>query len=195
MESPHSGVRKILLIIFRFLYTISRKGWLLFIWSLNESGETMIDSLYSLGFLGTQASLLSDISLSIILLTAILFTIGWRLIRKNHVEAHRCVQTAAAILNAVVVLGVMISFFVTVTLPGLSGKVFEGTYGVTTVHALVGLIGLVLGLYVVISSNKLLPRRFRFTNNKLIMRISYVLYMVATLLGVIVYIEAYAIGI
>ena len=155
----------------------------------------MIDSLYSLGYLGTQASLLSDISLTIILLTAILFTIGWRLIRKNHVEAHRWVQTAAAILNAVVVLGVMISFFVKVTLPGLPGKFIEGSYGVTTVHALVGLFGLVLGLYVVFSGNKLMPLRLRFTNNKLIMRISYVLYMVATLLGVIVYIDAYVIGI
>lgn len=155
----------------------------------------MIDFFYRPGFLGTRAILLSDISLTIMLLTAILFTIGWVLIRRKHTEAHRWVQTVAAVLNAVVVLGVMIGSFYGNILPGLPGKFFEGSYGVTTVHAFVGLIGLVLGIFVVLRGNNLVPKSLRFNNYKLFMRTSYALYMLATLLGVVVYIEAFIIGI
>lgn len=155
----------------------------------------MIDFLNRPGFLGTHAFLLSDISLILILLTAILFTIGRGLIRRNHVEAHRWVQTVAAIINAIVVLGVMINSFLVHILPGLPDKFFEGSYGVTTVHAFVGLIGLVLGIFVVLRGNQLVPQRLRFKNYKWFMRTSYALYMLATLLGVAVYIEAFVIGI
>jgi uncharacterized membrane protein YozB (DUF420 family) len=155
----------------------------------------MIDFLNHPGFLGTKAILLSDISLVLILLTAILFTIGWRLIRHDHVQAHRWVQTAAAALNAMVVLSVMIYSFYAHILPGLPGKFFEGSYGVTTVHALVGIIGLLLGIFVVLRGNRLVPLRLRFNNYRSFMRTSYALYMVATLLGVVVYVEAFIIGI
>lgn len=155
----------------------------------------MIDFFNRPGFLGTHATLLSDISLILILLTATLFTIGWRLIRHHHVEAHRWVQTVAAIINAVVVLGVMINSFFVHILPGLPEKFFEGSYGVTTVHAFVGSIGLVLGIFVVLRGNQLVPQRLRFKNYKWFMRTSYALYMLATLLGVAVYIEAFIIGI
>jgi uncharacterized membrane protein YozB (DUF420 family) len=64
------------------------------------------------GFLGTHASFISDLTLILILVTAILFTIGWRLARHKHFEAHRWVQTVAASLNAIVVLSVMIRSFV-----------------------------------------------------------------------------------
>lgn len=155
----------------------------------------MIDFLNRPGFLGTKAILLSDISLILIILTAILFTIGWILIRRHHVKAHRSVQTAAAALNAVVVLSIMIYSFIAHILPGLPVKFFEGSYGVTTVHAFVGFIGLVLGIFVVLRGNNLVPHKLRFNRYKLFMRISYALYMLATLLGVVVYIEAFIIGI
>lgn len=155
----------------------------------------MIDFLNHPGFLNTRATFLSDFSLILILLSAILFTIGWQLIRKKHIEAHRWVQTIAAGINAVVVLGVMIYSFIAHILPGLPGKFFEGSYGVSTVHAFIGFIGLVLGVFVVLRGNNLVPKSLRFKNYKWFMRVSYSLYMLATLIGVAVYIEAYMIGI
>jgi uncharacterized membrane protein YozB (DUF420 family) len=94
------------------------------------------------GFLGTCATTLSDLTLVLILFSAILFTIGWQLARHKHYEIHRWVQTVAASLNTIVVLSVMINSFVTHILPGMPGKLLEGDYGVTTVHAIVGTIGL-----------------------------------------------------
>jgi len=147
------------------------------------------------GFLGTHAINLSDLTLVLILFTAVLFTIGWQLARHEHYEIHRWVQTGAASVNAMVVLGVMINSFITHILPGIPGKLLQGDYGVTTVHAIIGAIGLVLGVFVVLRGNKLVPKALRFKNYKLFMRTSYTLYMLATFIGVIVYIEAFVIGI
>ena len=60
-------------------------------------------------------------------------------------------------------------------------------YTVTSAHAVLGLIGLVFGVFVTLRGNELVPGVLKFNNYKLFMRISYVLYMLATLLGVWVY--------
>ena len=150
--------------------------------------------LDQLGFLGTKAPVRSDITLVLILITTVLFTIGWQLALRKRYEAHRWVQTAAAILNAIIVLLAMINIFIIYILPGIPGKLLQGSYGATTVHGLVGAIGLLLGLFVVLRANKLVPKSLRFKNYKLFMRTSYSIYMLATLLGVVVYIMAYIIG-
>jgi uncharacterized membrane protein YozB (DUF420 family) len=147
------------------------------------------------GFLGTRATFRSDVTLILILVTAVLFTIGWRLAVRKRYEAHRWVQTLAVILNTLVVTFTMISSFLMHILPGIPGKLNEGDYAVTTVHALIGMAGLVLGVFVVLRANKLVPKALRFGNYKLFMRISYCLYMLATLLGVVVYIVVYVYGI
>lgn len=155
----------------------------------------MINFLNLPGFLGTHATVLSDLTLVLILFTVILFTVGWQLARHKRYKIHRWVQTSAVIINAIVVLGVMINSFVTHILPGIPGKLLQGDYGVTTLHAVVGSIGLLLGVFVVLRANKLVPKSLRFKNYKLFMRTSYALYMVATLLGVVVYVEAFILGI
>ncbi len=146
------------------------------------------------GFLGTNATFRPDVTLILILVTAVLFTIGWQLAIRKRYQAHRWVQTFSASLNAIVVLSPMISSFIIFILPGVPGKLLEGSYGVTTIHALVGMIGLVLGVFVVLRGNELVPKGLRFTNYKLFMRMSYLLYMAATLIGVIVYLVVYVGG-
>jgi len=147
------------------------------------------------GFLGTTATFHSDAALILILVTALLFTIGWQLAIRKRYEVHRWVQTSAVILNTLVVLFVMISSFLTHILPGIPGKLNQGDYAVTTVHALVGLVGLVLGVFIVLRGNQLVPKALRFSNYKPFMRTAYALYMLATLLGVVVYILVYVYGI
>ena len=155
----------------------------------------MINFINGPGFLGTHAPFISDLTLILILITAILFTIGWQLARHKHFEAHRWVQTSSATLNAVVVLVVMVRSFVLHILPGIPGKLLQGDYAVTTVHALVGATGLLSGIFVVLRGNGLVPQALRFKKYKPFMRTAYALYMAATLLGVIVYTEAFIIGI
>lgn len=143
------------------------------------------------GFLGTHAPLSSDLSLTLILFTAVLFTIGWRLAVGQHFVVHRWIQTSAAVLNAIVVLSWMVTSFLGNILPALPGKLLQNPFGVTTVHAAVGLLGTLLGLFVVLRGNELVPGALKFENYKLFMRPAYALYMLATLLGVTVYIATY----
>ncbi len=155
----------------------------------------MKDFLNGPGFLGTNAPFVSNLSLILILLTAILFTVGVQLARRRQYEAHRWVQTVAAVINAIVVLGVMVNSYLTHILPGIPSKLLEGDYAVTTVHAIIGAIGLLLGIFVVLRGNGLVPKALRFKNYKLFMRTSYALYMLATLLGVVVYVLTFVLGI
>lgn len=147
------------------------------------------------GFLGTHAPLISDLTLVLILLTALLFTIGWRQAVHQRFVTHRWIQTSAACLNAILVLAVMVRSFVVHILPGIPARLQQGDYAVTTVHAVIGLAGLLLGIFVVLRANKLMPEPLRFKNYKAFMRTSYVLYMLATLLGCLVYLEVYVLGI
>jgi len=146
------------------------------------------------GFLGTRAPFHSDLSLILVLITAVLFTVGWRLAVRKNFEAHRWIQTTAVILNTIAILLVMIPAFVIYILPGLPGKFLEGTYSITTVHAFIGTIGLLLGVFIVLRANRLVPKRLRFKNYKLFMRTSYGLYMLTTLIGVIIYVLVYITG-
>lgn len=146
------------------------------------------------GFLGTHAPFVSDLTLILILLAAVLFTIGALLARRKHFKAHCWTQTITAVINATVVLVVMVRSFVKNFLAGVLQKPLSGFNLVITIHAIVGVIGLLLGIYVVLQAHKILPAKMRFRNNKLFMRISYALYMLATLIGVVVYLGVYGIG-
>jgi len=151
----------------------------------------MNDLLQGPWLLGATAGFGANLSLAVMLLAAAMFTVGWRLAARGQLEAHRWVQTAAACLNAVLVLAWMVRSFVLYVLPEIPAKLGEGSYAITTVHAVVGAIGLVLGLFVVLRGNELVPQALRFTNYKPFMRWSYALYMLGTVMGVIVYVVLY----
>jgi uncharacterized membrane protein YozB (DUF420 family) len=155
----------------------------------------MSDFLTTPGFLGTKATLRSDLTLVLILITAVLFTFGFILARRKQFEAHRWVQTTSVILNTLVVLISMVTSYIIHILPGIPAKLSQGDYAVTTVHGLVGAIALLFGLFVMLRGNELVPKSLQFKNYKLFMRWAYTLYMLATLGGVIVYIIVFVYGI
>jgi uncharacterized membrane protein YozB (DUF420 family) len=155
----------------------------------------MMNILTLPGFLGTRATFLSDLSFVLILISSILFTIGWQLARHKHYAHHRWVQTLSVILNSSVVLSFMIRSFIIHILPGIPAKLKQGDYAVSTVHAIVGTIGLLLGLFVMLRGNELVPKTLRFKNYKRFMRTSYAFYMIATLLGIVEYTFVYILGI
>lgn len=147
----------------------------------------MDEFLHQPGFLGTHANLAADLTLLLILVSSALFTLGVALARQKRYTAHRWVQTSAAVLNAVLVLWMMLLPFRDFVAPGIPAKVGQPFYAISALHGLIGASGLLLGLFVVLRANGLAPKPLRFSNYKLFMRLSYGLYMLATLLGVLVY--------
>lgn len=143
-----------------------------------------------MGLLGTRASLGADIALLGSIAVAIAFTVGAWLARRGQYEAHRWVQTAAAVINLLLVLGIMI--------PSLAGVDAAENVGLPpsaflymTGHEILGASALLFGLFVVLRGNGLVPAALRFNNYKPFMRWAYGLYMAATLIGVAVYLVLY----
>jgi uncharacterized membrane protein YozB (DUF420 family) len=147
----------------------------------------MVELLHQPGFLGTSANFAADMTLVLSLLVAAALSAGFVLARRRDYRRHRVVQTVAALTNAVLVLWLMILPFRDFVAPGVPERLAERFYGVTTIHALVGGSALVLGLFVVLRANGLMPKPLRFRNYKAVMRVSYALYVLATLIGVFVY--------
>ena len=143
------------------------------------------------GFLGTRATFGPDLALVLILISSTMFTVGWQLAVHRHYDIHRWVQTSAAIINSSAVLAIMVGSFWGFTLPTLPAKIGQTVTQVTTVHAIIGAITFLLGVFVVLRANKLVPRAWRFKNYKLFMRTSYSLYMLTTLIGIGVYLLTY----
>jgi uncharacterized membrane protein YozB (DUF420 family) len=155
----------------------------------------MKDFLTTPGFLGTRATLRSDLTLVLTLLTAILFTYGFILARQKHYTAHRWLQTVTVIINSLVVVISMVTSYIIYILPGIPSKLGQGDYAVSTLHALTGAIGFFYGIYVMLRGNELLPKSLSFSNYKLFMRWAYGLYMFATLGGIAIYIIVFIFGI
>ena len=154
----------------------------------------MLSWLDGPGFLGTPAPLLSDLALVVVTLTALMLTVGWQLARRKRFAAHRWVQTSAVALNALVVVLVMLRPFLTNIAPGIPARLGRPIYAVTTLHALAGASAVLLGSFIVLRANGLMPRALQFSNYRPFMRTAYVLYMLATVLGISVYLVTYVLG-
>jgi uncharacterized membrane protein YozB (DUF420 family) len=138
------------------------------------------------GFLGTEASLGADIALVGSIIVALTFAVGaWLALRKRY-EAHRWVQTAGAVLNALLVFGLMIPMLLSVD-PSENVDLPPSAFLYMTGHEIVGAAALVFGLFVVLRGNGLVPARLQFNNYKPYMRWAFGLYMAATLIGIAVY--------
>jgi uncharacterized membrane protein YozB (DUF420 family) len=120
-----------------------------------------------------------------------MLTIGWRLAVGHRYEAHRWVQTAAVCLNALLVIVWMIrSFWVNVR-PGFPSDLGHGPYLLAIVHIVVGVIGFVLGVFLVLRGNEIVRSGLTRDRFKPAMRVSYTVYMLGTLLGVVLYVVTY----
>ncbi len=149
----------------------------------------MTELLHQPGFLGTSANWAADMTLLASALVAILLTIGVVMAVRGNYGAHRWLQTSAATLNAVLVLWLMILPFRDFVAPASNpGGLPLSAIATTRIHAGVGFAALIFGLFVTLRANRLMPRFLRFKNYKAFMRISYALYMLATLIGLFVYI-------
>jgi uncharacterized membrane protein YozB (DUF420 family) len=151
----------------------------------------MVAYLDGAGFLGTNGSVGADLSLIVALAAFVTLTVGVVLARTQRYAAHRWVQTVAVILNAVPVVVWMIRSYWLYVRPGLPGNLEESVNALTTVHAVTGLVGVVIGLFVVIRANQLTARGESVARYKNRMRAAYVVYLLGTALGVWVYVVLY----
>ncbi len=155
----------------------------------------MTDFLTGPGFLGTKATLRSDLTLVLIVITALLFNIGYILARRKLFTLHHWVQSGTVVLNSLVVVVSMVSSYIIHILPGIPNKLGQGDYAVTTAHAIIGASAFLMGIYIVLGTLDIAPRRWRITNYRKVMRWGYGLYMLATLFGIVLYLIVFVLGV
>jgi len=152
----------------------------------------MIDYLDGSGFLGTHGSVGADASLVIMLAAAVLLSVGVVLAKSRRYSAHRWVQTLAVCVSAAPIAIWMIRSLWLYVLPDLPGVLAQRAYLVTSVHAVVGIIGVTIGVFVVVRSTQLEARHESLARYKNLMRAAYGVYMLGTALGVWTYVAIYA---
>lgn len=140
------------------------------------------------GFLGTGATFQADINLVIQLLMGFTLLIGMLLARRGRYRAHAICQTSVVLLNLIMIAWIMLPSFRLGVLPGLPDSLGKAYYFVATLHAAMGSIAQVFGLYIVLrAGTNLLPKALRFENYKLWMRTALVLWWAVIALGIATY--------
>ena len=146
------------------------------------------DWLATPGFLHAGATTHADLALVSMLFVALLFTFGVIMAIKRHYEIHRWAQTTGVIFSTVIAGWLMARGFAEEVIeegPNPGGEVF---YVLLASHGIVGTIAVLLGVFIALRANGLVPKRLQFNNYKLVMRCSYGLYMLAVVLGAWVYV-------
>jgi uncharacterized membrane protein YozB (DUF420 family) len=140
------------------------------------------------GLLGTGAGLKADVNLLVQLFMGAALLAGMLLARRKRYRAHAVCQGTVMALNLFMIAFVMLPSFRWGVAPGLPREIGKPYYYVATLHATMGTIAQLLGLYIVLrAATDWLPERLRFQNYKRWMRGELALWWSVIVLGVATY--------
>ena len=144
------------------------------------------------GFLGTCAPLDADAVLITEVAIGLMLLFGFWLARARKFKWHAVCQSSMVLLNAALIVTVMLPAFNARVLPKLPAKLGKIHYLISTAHATLGMLSEAAGVYVLVAAGtEILPQKLRFTNYKLWMRITLLLWWVTLLFGLATYMAWY----
>ncbi|MCB8924120.1 MAG: DUF420 domain-containing protein [Ardenticatenaceae bacterium] len=116
--------------------------------------------MFQTGFLGTNASFITDFTLLAEIIFFVALCVGIVAQRRGQYKLHDWIQTPVVVLNLFLIIFVMVTSFmgqrVVSTLPQRPGDAY---YLVVAIHALLGLIAEGLAIYCLLAGHKILPRK------------------------------------
>src|SRR5437762_8113387 len=140
------------------------------------------------GFLGTGATFRADLNLCVQVAMGLALLGGMFLAKRKQFRAHKYCQSSVMVLNLVMIFLIMAPSFHKQVQPQLPGGLKEAYYLVPYVHAILGTIAEVLGIYIVlVAATKLLPKKLRFRRYKRWMRTELALWWIVILIGISTY--------
>jgi uncharacterized membrane protein YozB (DUF420 family) len=146
------------------------------------------------GFLGTGASLASDISLlAYILLIVPSMLIGFRYARRQNFAVHQLIMTAIVLVNWGAIAYLMVVSYSAGVAPKVPAGLNQPVYLVPSVHLAVGLTAQVIGTILAAQMwlGPIMP--FRLDPIKNWMRLTLTLWLLTALLGVTTYVTWYGV--
>src|SRR5262249_15438007 len=136
------------------------------------------------GFLGTGATLRADINLTVQFAMGIALLCGMYLARRRLFRAHKYCQASVMVLNLVMIFLIMAPSFHKQVEPQTAIALNQAYYLLPWIHAVLGTLAELLGLYIVlVAATRLVPRRLRFTRYRPWMRTELGLWWLVILLG------------
>lgn len=146
------------------------------------------------GFLGTNASLASDLSLMAYLLLLIpLMLIGYRFARRRRFNNHKWVMTGVVALNWVLIVLVMSVSYRQGVAPYVPDQLSDSRVFLPVIHLVTGGVAQVLATYLVLRMwlESVLPSALKVKNIRRYMRATLALWLVTVAFGVVIYIAFY----
>ena len=145
----------------------------------------VLSSLPLKGFLGTGATFEADLNLIVQLMMGAALAAGVLLAKQQRYRAHGICQTTVLLLNLVMIGLVMWPAFRRQVSPRLPRALHKSYYAVPLVHAALGTVTELLGLYILlVAGTEVLPTWLRFKNWRRWMRAEFALWLVVVINGV-----------
>src|SRR5438128_2225496 len=147
------------------------------------------------GFLGTGATFRADLNLVVQIAMGIALLVGRMLARKKNFDVHKRCQASVMLLNLLMIFLIMAPSFHKQVEPQVPGGLREAYYYLPFIHAALGTIAELLGLYIVlVAATNLLPRWLKFDRYRPWMRTCLALWWVVILFGIGTYYVWYVKG-
>jgi plastocyanin/uncharacterized membrane protein YozB (DUF420 family) len=145
------------------------------------------------GIFGANATASADFNLVGHVVMGLALLGGFFLARARKYRAHKYCQATVMLLNIPLILFIMFPSFHNNVQPGLPGHLGDKYYAIATVHAAIGAVAQLLGLWIVlVAATTIVPRRYRFRRYKIWMRTELGLWWLVLSIGVALYIIWYA---
>jgi plastocyanin/uncharacterized membrane protein YozB (DUF420 family) len=136
------------------------------------------------GFLGTGATFYADLNLLVQIVMGLALLYGMMLARKKNFQAHKICQSSVMILNLVMIFLIMVPSFHRQVQPQIPDGLKDAYYLVAFIHAGLGTVAQLLGLYIVlVAATNILPAKLKFDRYQPWMRTELALWWVVIFLG------------
>ncbi len=139
------------------------------------------------GFLGTKATMLSDLSLTLCVISLILFIVAGLQAKNRQFRKHCPTQTIALVLVILAVVLFMSPVYTQQYESTNSGLSPFLPNGLVALHAGLGGLTLLYGVYVTLVGYRV----FKSKNKKLLMQIASVLFIILNISGIVIYLNLY----
>lgn len=139
----------------------------------------------SAGFFG-PGPLIADFNLALQVLLLAGLTFGFFLARRGNITAHQYNQTTWVLLNLVLVVFIMFGSMQDAK-PESLADFSQARIGVAWLHALIGVLTVAGGLWLVLQMNDIVPKRWHIGWWKTLMRLTLGGYWAVALLGFVIY--------
>src|SRR3954471_16415034 len=136
------------------------------------------------GFLGTGATMRADLNLLVQIAMGAALLVGMMLARKKKFEAHKRCQATVVLLNLLLIFLIMVPSFHRSVEPQVPAGLRDVYYLLPFIHATLGTIGELLGLYIIlVAATNWLPRCLKFDRYRPWMGACLTLWWIVILLG------------